>query len=123
LADREGEEMATADRSEIAPPEVVAELARAFEEAAIPVGLMPTVVNRFMLSPLTATHPVLVFGGGAAGRTPAGHDRIFAKAFVAVTFEKNLAVDLLLHLEKVYAISEQDRAEGIARNQHLFGAK
>jgi hypothetical protein len=102
---------------------VGAALAQAFEVAALPIALTPLFINRFILSRVAAPDPVLVLGGAGAATYPDGVTRNFTNPIIAITFPKNVAVDLLLHLEKVFEVSEQDRAEGAARNPHLFGGK
>lgn len=92
-----------------------------FEEAAVGLALTPVHCNRFFMISLGGITS-LVFGSGAMSTNPkTGEENYVAHAVAGVTFNKRMAEDLVIHLEKHFNISEGDRAATQKRYSHILG--
>lgn len=95
-----------------------AAIASKFEEAAMALGSTPVLCNRFYLLQLGG-HTALVFGSGFSVKDSNNDEQCIARASTAVAFDKSLAVELVLYLEKYLNITDEDRAAAVQRNSHL----
>lgn len=110
-----------ADEAEELTKEQEYQLASKFEEAAIGLALTANHCNRFFMISLGGITS-LVFGSGAMSTNmKTGEVNCVGHAVAGVTFNKRLAMDLVVFLEKHFEISEADRENARKRFSDVLG--
>ncbi len=109
------------DQNDPKVAEAIARMAAEFEIKSLEFAATPIVINRFMLLPSeNGSSCTLTLGGGGVAQAQDGELRAFTRPIVSVAFSKNVAEDLVLHLEKQFSISEDDRAKARERNKAVL---